>query len=103
MSKKIGVIGEKHSVLPFRLFGFSIYFDLGVSETRKKIEEMAQGGYGVIFVTETTAGKVKKTIDKYRSALLPAIIVFPGHLGNLGIGLERIQKDMEKAVGQNIL
>ncbi|GHU62356.1 V-type ATP synthase subunit F [Clostridia bacterium] len=103
MSKKIGVIGEKDSVLPFKLFGFTVCFDSESLAVQEKIEEMVKEDYGVIFITETVAEKVRKTIQKYKSRLTPAIILFPGHLGSLGIGLAQIQQDVEKAVGQNIL
>ena len=43
------------------------------------------------------------TIRRYDALLTPAIILIPNHSGSLGIGKKRIQDNVEKAVGQNIL
>jgi V/A-type H+-transporting ATPase subunit F len=44
-----------------------------------------------------------ETIDRYKNEMLPAIILIPGGKGSLGVGLERVARNVEKAVGINIL
>ncbi|EPI01009.1 ATP synthase, subunit F [Enterococcus faecalis 13-SD-W-01] len=103
MAHKIGVIGDKDSVLPFKLFGFDVRYAVSDREVRKGIEEMAQKNYGVIYITEHCASLSPETIDRYKEKMMPAIVLIPNHTGTLGIGAEEIQKNVEKAVGQNIL
>ncbi|HJF20091.1 MAG TPA: V-type ATP synthase subunit F [Enterococcus columbae] len=103
MTYKIGVVGDKDSVLPFKLFGFDVRFATQAIEIRRAIEEMAKAEYGVIYVTEECAKEVPETIHRYDDQMTPAIVLIPSHAGSLGIGKKNIQERVEKAVGQNIL
>ncbi|EOH85845.1 V-type ATP synthase subunit F [Enterococcus villorum] len=103
MTYKIGVVGDKDSVSPFRLFGFDVQHQTTKYELRKTIDEMAKKEYGVIYITEQCVQQIPETIERYKNQLIPAIILIPNHQGSRGIGLEEIQKSVEKAVGQNIL
>ena len=49
------------------------------------------------------ASQIPETIRRYDAEISPAIILIPNHKGSLGIGKSRIQENVEKAVGQNIL
>lgn len=102
MTNKIGVIGDKESVLPFKLFGFDVRYGTTEQAIRKMITEMAKD-YGVIYITEQCAQLVPDTIQQYQQALTPAIVLIPNQQGSLGQGLATIQQNVEKAVGQNIL
>ncbi|MCJ0536532.1 V-type ATP synthase subunit F [Enterococcus cecorum] len=103
MTYKIGVIGDKDSVLPFKLFGFDVRFVDTAPEIRQAIEEMADKDYGVIYITEEYAQKASETIARYDEVMTPAIVLIPNHSGSLGIGQQNIRDRVEKAVGQNIL
>ncbi|MDR1700736.1 MAG: V-type ATP synthase subunit F [Lachnoclostridium sp.] len=102
---KIGVVGDKDSILCFKAFGFDIYsvLESETEENRKIIDKMARENYGIIFVTEQVADSLSETIDRYNKELTPAIILIPSNAGSLGIGLNRIRDNVEKAVGINIL
>lgn len=102
---KIGVVGDKDSVLAFKAFGFEVYPSLVQTpeETRKIVDAMARANYGIIFITEQIAETITETIDRYNREVTPAIILIPGNTGSLGIGLARIRSNVEKAVGINIL
>ena len=103
MSHKIGVLGNDNSVLIYRMLGFDVYQIDNPEEASRKIDELAQADYGVIYVTETVAEKILETIHRYDDEILPAIILIPDHTGTRGIGKKRVQENVEKAVGQNIL
>ncbi|RLK64034.1 V-type ATP synthase subunit F [Atopobacter sp. AH10] len=103
MSHKIAVVGDKDSILPFRLLGFSVYPVNTAKEARTKIDSLAKEETGIIYLTEALAKDIPDTIRRYDDQLVPAIILIPNHLGSLGIGLDRVQENVEKAVGQNIL
>lgn len=103
MNKKIGVVGDKDSVLAFKAIGMDVYPVVGEAEARKTVDILAANEYGIIFVTEQIAEKIEETIERYNKAVLPAIILIPSNQGTLNIGMKRINDNVEKAVGMNIL
>lgn len=100
---KIGVVGDKDSILAFKAIGIDVYPILEIEEARKTIDRMAADNYAVIFVTEQVAKDLEETIERYNKSMLPAIILIPSNQGSLNIGMQRIQDNVEKAVGVNIL
>ena len=51
MTYKIGVIGDKESVLPFKLFGFTVFSDTKKEAVLQAFLQMASEGYGVIYLS----------------------------------------------------
>jgi V/A-type H+/Na+-transporting ATPase subunit F len=100
---KIGIVGDKDSVLAFKAVGIDVYPVNNAIDARRVIDKMAVDGYAVIFVTEQLAQNLEETIDRYYRQMLPAIILIPNNQGSLGIGLQKIKDNVEKAVGVNIL
>lgn len=103
MFKKIGVVGDKDSVLAFKALGIDVYPVIEADEAKKTIDTLARNDYAVIFVTEQVAQNIEETIERYNKAVLPAIILIPSNQGSLNIGMQRISDNVEKAVGMNIL
>lgn len=100
---RIGVVGEKDSIMAFLALGMTVKAVDTPEEGARAIDTMARDGYGLIFVTETIAKDIEETIDRYKNEMLPAIILIPGSKGSLGIGLAKIRDNVEKAVGVDIL
>lgn len=103
MYKKIGVVGDKDSVLAFKALGIDVFPVIDADDARKAIDSCARNNYAVIFVTEQIAQKVEETVARYNEQMLPAVILIPSNQGSLNIGLKRISDSVEKAVGVNIL
>lgn len=103
MMNKIGVIGDKESVMPFKLFGFRVFYGIDAVVIAESLEEMIQEKYAIIYITEACAKLVPQQIEKTKQMITPAIVLIPDHDGSQGIGLGEVQKNVEKAVGQNIL
>lgn len=103
MYNKIGVVGDKDSVLAFKALGIDVFPVVEADEARRIVDNCAKNDYAVIFVTEQIAQKIEETITRYNEELLPAIILIPSNQGSLNIGLKRISDSVEKAVGVNIL
>jgi len=103
---KIAVLGDRDSIYGFAALGLDI-FPVSVSddtaEAGKKLKELAEGDYAVIYITEALAVKLESEIQHYRSERLPAIIPIPGVYGNTGIGMRMVKKSVEQAVGSDIL
>ncbi|MGV3025936.1 V-type ATP synthase subunit F [Clostridium thermobutyricum] len=103
MSKKIGVVGDKDSVLAFKALGIDVFPVVEDDEARKTIDKLAMSDYAIIFVTEQVAQNIEETIERYNRVTLPAVILIPSNQGSLNIGMQRISDNVEKAVGVNIL
>ncbi|HOP99560.1 MAG TPA: V-type ATP synthase subunit F [Acetivibrio clariflavus] len=100
---KIGVIGDKDSILGFKAVGMSVFPVTTPSEAQETLERIAEEQYAVIYITEHIAKDIVKTIEKYNERRFPAIIPIPGNQGALGIGMSSIKKSVERAVGADIL
>ncbi|WP_034550504.1 V-type ATP synthase subunit F [Carnobacterium funditum] len=103
MAYKIGVVGDKDSILPFKILGFNIFYASEAKEARRIVDQLAKENYGIIYLTEPLGKLIPETIERYDQVAQPAVILIPNHLGSLDIGKNRIQQNVEKAVGQNIL
>lgn len=103
MFKKIGVVGDKDSVLAFKALGIDVFPVVEIEEARKTIDRLAMNDYAVIFVTEQVAKNIEETIARYNRETLPAVILIPSNQGTLNIGMQKISDNVEKAVGVNIL
>jgi V/A-type H+/Na+-transporting ATPase subunit F len=55
MAHKIGAIGDKDSILPFKLFDFDTRTSKDKQIIRQQIDEMAKNEYGIIYITEEFA------------------------------------------------
>ncbi len=99
----IAVVGDRDSVLAFEAVGVEVYTPDTPEEVRRIIDSLADKEYGIIFVTEEKAQLVPETINRYNSKMVPALILIPSSKGSLGIGMEKINKNVEKAIGSNIL
>ncbi|MGT2745136.1 V-type ATP synthase subunit F [Streptococcus phocae subsp. phocae] len=100
---KIGVVGCRDAILPFRMIGFQTFPVKQAQDAINTLRKLAREDFGIIYLTEDIAAEIPETIAYYDSQLKPALILIPTHKGSLGIGLKRVQDNVEKAVGQNIL
>jgi V/A-type H+-transporting ATPase subunit F len=62
---KIGVVGDKDSILAFKAIGIDVYPVVEAEEAQKTIDRMAIDKYAVIFVTEQVAQNIEETIERY--------------------------------------
>lgn len=99
---KIGVIGDKQSVLGFKAVGLNVFDCSSNEEARSTLKSIVED-YAIIYITENFYNEIKDTVYEYNEKRLPAIIPIPSMKGTTGIGLENIKKAVEKAVGADIL
>ena len=99
---KIGVMGDHDSIYGFAALGFDV-FPVEGDEAKRKLKELAESDYAVIYITEKLAKELHEQLDKYRDELLPAVIQIPGVSGNTGEGIRDVHLSVEKAVGSDIL
>lgn len=102
---RVGIIGDRESVLGFMALGYTVCEASDVDAARKALTALAQDqSFGIIFVTEALAPELAEEIDRYKDSPLPAIITIPtaGGAGQ-GYGMQALHKAVERAVGADIL
>ena len=103
MYDKIGVIGDKDVVLAFKAIGVDVFGTKNPLEARDIIKSCAKNGYAVLYLTEELAKELEDFLQRYKTVPYPAIIPIPSKSGSTGYTMKGLKKDMEKAIGADIL
>ncbi len=100
---KIAVMGDYDSIYGFAALGLDTFPVKDNAEAAKELKTLATSGYAIIYITESLASALNQETDRYRSAMLPAIIPIPGISGNTGVGIANVKRFVEQAVGSDII
>lgn len=101
---KIGIIGDRDSVLGFMALGYAVHEAQNALDAAQRLHSLVKSEeYAVIFITEELAMKMEDDIAKYKDMPLPAITIIPGSRGGTGYGMANIKSAVERAVGADIL
>ena len=101
---KIGIIGERDSVLGFMALGFAVHEASDAQQATDVLHALVRSEeYAVIFITENLAMQMEEAIGRYKDNPLPAIVSVPGREGSMGYGMNNIRSAVERAVGADIL
>ncbi|MDR3348473.1 MAG: V-type ATP synthase subunit F [Acidaminococcales bacterium] len=103
MKNKIAVVGGRDSVMLFNAAGLEVRCASDEKAVEKAIHALAREGYPVIYITEEAAEKAPEAIKLYERKVFPAIIPMPGGNKSKGLGLRGVKKNVEKAIGADIL
>jgi len=100
---KIAVIGDKDSILGFKAIGVDTFSVTSSEAALKVLKQLVSENYGVIFITEELARELEDIVTELHKRYLPAVVLIPNSKGALGIGIHQIKKNVEKAIGADIL
>ena len=100
---KIAVMGDYDSIYGFAALGLAVFPVRNREEAGGTLRRLAEGEYGIIYITEAAAAQARDEIERYRDKTVPAVIQIPGVSGNTGAGVEGVKKTVEQAVGSDIL
>ena len=100
---KIGVIGDRESILGFKAVGLDVFPIDDPEEAKKTLKRIAKEDFAIIYITEQLYQYMMDEVDEYTDSRLPAIIPIPGKDGTLGIGMTSVKKSVQRAVGADIL
>ena len=101
---KIGIIGDRDSVMGFMAIGFAVHEASNPETAAKILHKLAKDDeYAIIFVVENYARVLSEDIARYKDLALPAVISIPGRDGSDGSGMAAIKSAVERAVGADIL
>jgi V/A-type H+-transporting ATPase subunit F len=68
---KIGVIGDRDSVLLFKAVGLDVFFEDEGESANRTLHKLAREGYAIVFVTEKLFPACAETIADTREAPIP--------------------------------
>lgn len=101
---KMGIIGERDSILGFMAIGFAVHEAPDVDTARALLHRLAKDdGYAIIFIVENYAEALAEDIARYKDVPLPAVVAIPGRAGSTGYGMATIKSAVERAVGADII
>lgn len=103
MTGKIGIIGDKDSVLGFMAAGFHVFATESADEAESILEGAVKNGFAVMYITEELLIQIPEVYDKFKTEPALAIIPLPSKNGAKGFGMANIKKSVERAVGADIL
>ncbi len=103
MYNRVGVIGDKDSVLAFKSVGVEVFDATTAEEAHRLIKKLTQEQFAVIFVTETLAADIPDVLAKAKTRPFPAVVPIPTSAFSNGLGMRGIKSDVEKAIGADIL
>lgn len=100
---RMAAVGDKTSVLAFGALGVDTYAVSEDADAKEAWEEIIEKDYGVVFITERFHRQLEKEVAKFAEQLTPAVLIIPGPSGSTGLGLQRLKRIVEMAVGADIL
>ncbi len=101
---KIAVIGDGETVTAFLAIGAAVFKVTDEYQAADTLRALAKTDeYAVILVTENYAVKIEALMQKLKERAYPVVLSIPGAGGSNGFGMSGLKKDVEKAVGVDIL
>ncbi|MCI9353926.1 MAG: V-type ATP synthase subunit F [Firmicutes bacterium] len=100
---KVGIIGDKDSIMGFLALGIDIFPAYEADEIKRNIRDLVEKEYAIIYITEQASLLVQEYIARYKDNRLPAIIIIPGIGGSMGIGMNEVRESAKRAIGADIL
>lgn len=100
---KIALVGDKDSIIGFQLLGISIFTVNSKEETINILNELIKEKYAAVFITEDTASQIFDEIVELQKKYLISVTIIPNKLEKKNLGLKILKKNIEKAIGTDIL
>lgn len=102
MYNKIAMIGDRDIILAFKSIGMDTYEATDSEQVASLLKKLSKE-CAIIYITEDLARQCESVLEKYKTKSYPAIIPLPSSKGSTGYGMEGIKKDVERAIGADIL
>lgn len=100
---KIALVGDRDSIIGFQLLGISIFPVTNKEETISILNELIKEKYAAVFITEEIASQIFEKIEELQKISLISLTIIPNKLEKKDLGLKILRKNMEKAIGIDIL
>lgn len=99
----IAIIGEKNIIIGFNLLGFKLFPAIDASEAKNALQKCVSSDYNIVFITDDIAKLIFEEIEKYQRMSTVSICILPNRIQDSELSMELLRKNVEKAVGTDIL
>lgn len=96
---KVAVMGDSTSVAGFRPLGFAVHALDVPGGARELWPELISGEYAVVLVTEPVWAEIADLAAEIMDRAIPAVTVIPGAGSRGGVGQEKIDSAIVRALG----
>ena len=100
---RIAVLGDRDSIYGFAALGLEVFPVEDAEAGRRTLRNLCEQEFAVIYITEALAAQLPEELSRYEEQRMPAIIPIPGVVGNTGLGIARVKRSVEQAVGSDII
>ena len=103
-SSPMAAIGSYDSILPFKAIGLDVVVitEENSGSLGQIMNKFARSGYAALFVEESLFAAYPEIIDEVNESTDMCIIPVPNQNGSMGVGLNSIRRNVERAVGMDI-
>ncbi len=100
---KVAVAGTRASVAGFRALGFEVFSVFDPADVRELWPRLTGGEFAVVFVTEPVYMAIGDLVAEAVDKPVPAVTVIPGAGSPGGMGQQKIDLAIERALGTTVL
>ncbi|MEW6522503.1 MAG: V-type ATP synthase subunit F [Bacillota bacterium] len=100
---KVAFIGARDAVLAFKALGVLAMPVSGSGEALQALRKCVEDQCEIVFLTEPLALDLADEMPAFASLARPVVTIVPDHRGTTGVGRARLKKQVEKAIGVDIL
>jgi V/A-type H+-transporting ATPase subunit F len=100
---KIALMGDRDTIIGFKLLGVSLFPTTRKEEAVEILNKLVKEEYAAIFVTEEIACQIFEEIEKLQKTPFISLTIIPSKLEKKYLGLKILRKNIEKAIGTDIL
>jgi len=99
----IAMIGNRDSIIGFKLLGITIFPVSKKEETIEILNKIVKEKYAAVFITEEIAIQVFEKIEELQKNSLLSFTIIPNKFEKKNLGLKILENNIEKAIGTDIL
>jgi len=100
---KIALMGNRETIIGFKLLGVSIFPVKKKEESVEILNKLVKEEYAVIFITEDLGCQIIEEIEILQKTSFACITLIPCKSEKKYLGLKILRKNIEKAIGTDIL
>ncbi len=100
----MAAVGSYESILPFKAIGLDVVVltEENGDSIGSVLHKFSRSGYAVLFLEEELFVKYRDAVNEINEYTDLSIIPVPNQKGSMGIGLDSIRRNVERAVGMDI-
>ena len=99
----IAIIGEKEVIIGFSLVGLQLFPVNNNEEAIQALKNCRKNNYEIVFITNKIAESLIEVIEEYQKKYTITICILPNRMKESQLSMDILRKNVEKAVGTDIL